>query len=374
MKKGTIWKIALAFVVVAAALAVGRTVLNRGNEPARVPVNEDPPEGMIPVQGEARTVNVVTSRLVPETVEEMFTLPGTLEAWENLTLSLEQSGPIIWVGPKEGERVKEGQAILMIDTKLIENQHARDNLEYDLKIKQLDRVKKLFEEQLVSQKEYDEAQNEFDKASANLQQSSIALEKSTLLSPIDGILDQILVDRGEYGNVGMPAGVVVQVDRLKVVVDVPEKDVTSVRVGQRVQVLPADLDHSAVVGRKGKVIHVGFQGDELTRTYRTKIEIDNRGGLLRPGMIVRVQFVRRLLTDVLVIPLYAVQDRDGKKYVFVEENGSAVQREVRFGPVIGDRVVVFGGLQEGENLIVKGHQLVADGGPVNVVEHREKGR
>jgi membrane fusion protein (multidrug efflux system) len=371
MKKSAIWKIVLLIVVCAAVLAAVGVVLKRGSEP--VPAAEEPARATPAVQGEAKTINVVTARLTAETVEETFTLPGTLEAWENLTLSLEQSGPIKWVGPEEGDRVKQGQAILMIDTKLIENQHARDNLEYDLKIKQLERVKKLYEEQLVSQREYDEAQHEFDKASANLQKSTIAMEKSTLESPIDGILDQILVDRGEYGNVGMPAGVVVQVDRLKVIVDVPEKDVTSIRVGQEVMVLPADLNGSSGVGRKGRVIHVGFQGDELTRTYRTKIEIDNRGGLLRPGMIVRVQFVRRVLKDVLVLPLYAVWERDGKKYVFVEETGSAVQREIRTGPVIGERVVVFGGLQEGENLIIRGHQLTSDGGPVNVVgRHKEE--
>jgi len=263
---------------------------------------------------------------------------------------------------------------MMIDTKMLETQHERNSTEYDLKLKQLERVSKLFEKQLVSQREYDIAQNDFDNASTDLEQSSIVLEKSTLVSPIDGILDQVLMDRGEYGNAGLPAGVVVQVDRLKVVVDVPEKDVTSIRVGQTVKVLPADLNGQSGVGRKGKVIHVGYQADELTRTYRTKIEIDNRGDLLRPGMIVRVHFVRSHLNDVLVLPLYAVSDRGGKKYVFVEENSQAVQREVRLGPIIGDRVVVLGGLQKGENVIIKGHQLVADGDPVNLVENRGKGR
>lgn len=323
-------------------------------------------------QEEVRAVNVVIRKALPETVEETFTLPGTLEAWQNLTLSLEQSGPIIWVGPKEGDRLKADQAILMIDTRMLETQHDRYSLEYDLKVKQLERVEKLFEKQLVSQREYDEAKNDFDNASANLEQSSIALEKSTLISPINGILEQLLVDRGEYGHAGMPAAVVVQVDRLKVLVDVPEKDVTTVRVGQKVTVLPADLEGNGGVGREGKVIQVNYLADESTRTYQTKIEIDNRGGFLRPGMIVRVRYVRRLLKDVIVVPLYAVQDREGEKYVFVEEDNTAVLRQVRLGPVIDGRVVLFGGLQIGEHLIIKGQQLVSDGGPVKVVEDQGK--
>jgi membrane fusion protein (multidrug efflux system) len=106
----------------------------------------------------------------------------------------------------------------------------------------------------------------------------------------------------------------------------------------------------------------------MTRTYRSKIEISNRDGFLRPGMIVRVKFVRRIIRDALVVPLYAVIDRDGQKFVFVEEDGTAVIRQVRLGPIINGTVVVFGGIQAGEHLVVKGQQLLADGGSVRVVE------
>jgi membrane fusion protein (multidrug efflux system) len=85
-------------------------------------------------------------------------------------------------------------------------------------------------------------------------------------------------------------------------------------------------------------------------------------------MIVRVKFVRNVIQDSLVVPLYAVIDREGVKYVFVEEDGTAVKREVRLGPIINGKVVVFGGIQEGERLVVKGQQLLLDGGPVKVVE------
>jgi membrane fusion protein (multidrug efflux system) len=374
-KKRSIWIDFLVLCVVSGCLYAGWHLLLRpGNTTFEIPVTEDSRQAAWPetIREEVKAVNVVIWEAVPGNVEETFTLPGTLEAWENLTLSLEQSGPITWVGPKEGDSLKAGQPILKIDTRLLETEHARNNMEYDLKVKQLERVEKLFEKQLVSQREYDIVKNDFDTASTNLEQSSIALEKSTLTSPVDGILEQLLVDRGEYGHAGMPAAVVVQVDRLKVLVDVPEKDVTAVRVGQGVTVLPADLDGNGVVGRDGKVIQVDFLADELTRTYQTKIEIDNRGGFLRPGMIVRVRCVRRLLEDVLVVPLYAVLDRDGEKYVFVVEDGTAVQRQVRLGPVIDGKVVLFGGLQVGEDLIIKGHQLVSDGGPVNVVEDQGK--
>jgi len=319
-------------------------------------------------QPEIKSTNISIRKLVPETVEEIFTLPGTLEAWENLTLSLEYSGLISWIGPQEGNRLKAGQAILRIDQNTLKSNLDRDEIDYNLKKKHLQRLQQLLDEKLVSQKSYDDALQGVEAAKANLTLSKIALEKSTLVTPISGILDDLLVDRGEYGTMGTPAAVVVQVDRLKVLVDISEKDVSVTRVGNMVNVLPAEVRGRDASGRQGKVIHISYRADEMTRTYRAKIAIDNKNGLLRPGMIVRVRFVRRTLEDVLSVPLYAVIDRDGEKFVFVAENDTAVERQVRLGPIIDGNVVIFGGVQEGEDLIVKGQQLLIDGSPVTIVE------
>ena len=316
---------------------------------------------------EKNAVNVAVEILKKQDVEETFTLPGTLEAWENLTLSLEQPGTILWVGPSEGDRLKTGDEILRIDKEALLAQHASNGTDFDIRKKQLERADSLLKEQLISERERDDVYQAFQSANTSLTETRIALAKSTLISPIDGILDRLFVDRGEYGNVGAPAAVIVKVDKLKVVVDVPEKDVPYTKTGQRVMVFPAGVNGKGV-GRSGRIIHVSYLADEMTRTYRSKVQIDNSDGFLRPGMIVRVKFVRRVIKTALVVPLYAVIDRDGQKYVFVEEDGTAVIRQVRLGPIINGTVVVFGGIQAGEHLVVKGQQLLADGGPVRVVE------
>ncbi|MBN2720852.1 MAG: efflux RND transporter periplasmic adaptor subunit [Proteobacteria bacterium] len=373
MKNSLILKIGISFFLIAFFLVAG-WFLYKGNQAGSTDSSGNGDLTGPSKEEQRAVVNVSVLPLVRESIEETFVLPGTLEAWENLTLSLEQSGPIVWVGPDEGDRVKAGQPILMIDKSLLETQHARNQMEFEMARKQLERVEKLYEKQLVSQREMDVAQNAFDKASADLQQSSIAIEKSTLASPINGILEKTMVERGEYGNVGVPAAIVVQVDRLKVVVDVPEKDVSFVRVGQAAEVLTADLEVGAENPRKGKVFHVTYLADPSTRTYQAKIEIGNPEGLLRPGMIVRVRFSRRSLADTLVIPLYAVLDRGGEKEGFVEAGGQAFAREIVTGPVIGDRVVVLDGLEEGARLIVQGQHLVADGDPVAVVDDPQSAR
>lgn len=367
MKKGAKKTVLITLLVlVAVAITITGIVIKNGR--VQQPATEaDPKQERVDVD-EKKAVNVAVQILEPKDVEETFTLPGTLEAWEDLTLSLEQPGPILWIGPSEGDRLKAGDEILRIDKEALLAQHARNGTDYDIRKKQLERADSLLSEQLISERERDDVYQAFQSANTSLTETRIAIEKSTLVSPIDGILDRLLVDRGEYGNVGTPAAVIVKIDKLKVLVDVPEKDVPFTKAGQRVVVLPADVDGSGSIGRAGKIIHVSYLASVATRTYRSKVEIDNRDGYLRPGMIVRVKFVRRLINDALVVPLYAVIDLDGQKFVFVAEDGIAVRRQVHLGPIINGKVVVFGGIQEGERLVVKGQQLIADGGSVRVIE------
>jgi len=366
MKKNAKKLVLITFLVLGAAtIAVTGIVIRNGRIQQPAAIAEESQEQVPRI--EKKAVNVAVKVLEQEDVEEIFTLPGTLEAWENLTLSLEQAGPIVWIGPSEGDRLKAGDEILRMDKEALLSQHARNETDFDIRNKQFERADALLKDQLISERERDEVYQAFQSANTSLTETRIALEKSTLISPIDGILDRLLVDRGEYGNTGTPAAVIVKVDKLKVVVDVPEKDVPYTKTGQRVMVLPAEVNRK-VAGRRGRIIHVSYLANEATRTYRTKVEIGNSDGFLRPGMIVRVKFVRRVLKDAIVIPLYAILDKDGQKFVFVVEDGTAVRRQVRLGPIINGTVVIYGGIQVGEHLVVKGQQLVVDGGPVAVIE------
>jgi membrane fusion protein, multidrug efflux system len=308
-----------------------------------------------------KVVQVHIAEVVQEDLQETFVLPGTLEAWEDLTLAAEISGPVRWIGPREGERIQAGQALLRIDPETLEANRSRDQAAYELRQRQLQRLEKLHRENFVSAQEYEIAAQAYQVAEADLRRSRLALEKSTLRAPVDGVLDRLMVDRGEYVSDGTPVAVVVQVDRLRVLVDIPEKDVAFLRPGQQVQVTAAAMDSGPQSSIVGEIIHLSFKADPLTRTYQAKIAVDNGDGRLRPGMIVRVGLNRRELPQVIAVPLFAVVDRGGSRFVFVEEGGQAVQRPVQIGAVLGERVVIQAGLAHGERLIVQGQHLLSDG-------------
>lgn len=323
-------------------------------------------EAPAPEPAPEKIVSVAVEELVAEDLDESLTLPGTLEAWEDLTLAAELPGMVKAIGLREGDRVARGEVIARIDPEAQEAELIKAEADLSLQKKNLARLEQLLADRFVSQKEVDEARKALDVARAELHRAQVDLDKSILRSPVDGIVDRLLVDRGEYVTPGTPVAVVVQVDRLKALVEVPEKDIQYLKLGQPVQVIPASIGGPDGQALPGEVIHVAYKADPVTRTFVAKVAVDNPEGRLRPGMILRVVLARRSLNQVVSVPLAAVMEREGGKVVLVEQDGVARLRPVVAGGVVGDRLVILSGLTPGERLIVRGQQLVADGAKVRV--------
>jgi membrane fusion protein (multidrug efflux system) len=103
------------------------------------------------------------------------------------------------------------------------------------------------------------------------------------------------------------------------------------------------------------------------RTFPAEIEIDNRSGELRPGMIVRVALTRRVYENAMVVPRDAILERDTGDVIFVLKDDLVELRKVATGPSEKGRIVVLEGLQPGETLVVSGHRNLVDGQKVRVV-------
>ena len=203
-----------------------------------------------------------------------------------------------------------------------------------------------------------------------LDQARIQLQKTTLRSPIDGMVDRRLVDIGEYVDPGKPLLRLVSVDQLEVIADVPEKDVGFLRPGQSVTVAPAIIHGDQAKPLTAIIEYIAFVADESSRTYRTRMLIDQPGDILRPGMIARATFIRQEHRQALVVPLFSVLDRQNTKIAYIVEDGYAREVEVTTGSSVGQQLVVRSGLAAGQQLVIKGQQLLIDGVAVNEEEAR----
>lgn len=331
-----------------------------GNSEEPVAVAIDQPVKVVPVEIETIKADDLT---------ETFTLPANLEAWEDLTLAAETAGPVRRLNFQEGDRIAAGVVLLEIDPETLKSNLKREEENYAVTGRKLKRYRELAAEGLVSQQELDELENSLTAAESGLRATRLQLAKSFPKAPVAGVVDRLYVDRGEFIDLGQPLLRLVQVNKLKAIVDVPEKDVPFLQVDQQVEIIPAAINNRPVAVVKGTIEHIAFSADSSTRTYRTKIVVDNSSARLRPGMIVRARFVRQHLRQVLSVPLYAVLDREGQKLVYVAEDGIARRIPVKTDCSIGQRIVVSEGLAPGQQLIVKGQQLLADGARINAGEN-----
>jgi membrane fusion protein (multidrug efflux system) len=157
----------------------------------------------------------------------------------------------------------------------------------------------------------------------------------------------------------------VHTDTLKIIANVLEKDVPLLRVGMK-----AKVQVESYAGRifEGRVEKVNSALDLTTRTLQAEIYIPNSDRSLKPGMFSNVEVVLLEKPQTLVIPREAVIEEGSEMSVFIVEGKQAVRRLITLGYEQDRSVEVLKGLNEGDQVVIKGQQSIKDGTPVRVVE------
>ena len=307
---------------------------------------------------EVRAVKVETVEISPTPLRDILILPGQTEAWQDISVAADTGGRVEWLGLSEGDSVKKGQLMAKIDVSSLKAALDRAEADHKLAEELYSRRKKLFEDKIIGKEELDRSENQRLLALATLNQARVEYEKGFVRAPISGIVNHLYVDMGEFADRGKPVADLVDVDRIKINVNVPELDVKYLRPDQETMVrVDAFPDRRSV----GTVDFVAYKADPATKTFQVRVIIQNADKEVRPGMIARVAFLRRVIPDALVAPLFALVDRGGERLLFVEEKGVAHSRRVTIGVIEEDRVQITSGLKEGDRLIVKGQTEVEEG-------------
>ncbi len=299
----------------------------------------------------------------PVQMQDVIFLPGTTEAWQDVQVAADTPGRIEWIGPREGEKVNKGDLLIKIDVSALKA--ALDHAEAQFKLSDdlYQRRRRLFKRKIIAQEELDQSATQRTLAATDYEQIKVKYEHGFPRSPITGIINHLYVDAGEFIDTGKPITDIVNINRIKINVRVPELDIRFVLEGQTT---PVKIDAFPERELSGKVDFVAFKADPATKTFLVRTLIDNPFGDIRPGMIARVAFVRQVITDALVAPLFALVDKGGERLLFIEKDGVAQSRTVSIGVIDGDRVQITSGLNAGDHLIVRGHTEVEDGIKVSV--------
>jgi len=341
---------------------IRKTLLRLANSiPARIteaPENEVPPTN----------VRIEVLKAIPE-MADTFELPAVVEADYVVNVSAEVAGRIEKIPCKEGDTCRKGDLLMALNTDLLQAAYDRAKAQADFDKAQYARIKKLNEGGAVTDQELDQATANLAVSRAATASARAELDRARILSPGSGTLNALRVEEGEYVQPGTPVAEIVNLNTVKVVVQVPERDVPFVKKGDRAEVFAVVRGEEENVG--STISFISELANPETRGVRVEIAVDNRKRRLRSGQIVRARLTRRVLRGVIMIPLLAVIPLEDGHAVYVAETNKAQRREVQLGLIRGTRIQVLSGLKDGDRLIVSGHRYVGPGQAVREMQNEE---
>jgi HlyD family secretion protein len=209
-----------------------------------------------------------------------------------------------------------------------------------------------------------------DTLRAKLEAAEIALEKARyaldltrIEAPFDGVVTRVNANVGNYVGAGQrePVLTVAQVDRLRVVFQVPERFAAQIKTGDPVQMT---WDGARPVD--GKVARLGFVLDAISRTMRVEVDLDNPKLALRPGMFGKATIVVKGSANGLRLPAPCIFYAEGKPCVYVVRDGKAKRVAVQIDLDNGKEVEIGSGLEATDDVVVEGQGELTDSAPVKI--------
>ena len=329
-------------------------------------ISRIPPAETEEIPAEEVVINVEVQEIIPEkTVADYLDLPGSVVPGKIVQVPVEMGGKIISLPVREGERINEGDIVLKIDDAILKAEVARARAQVEFDKRSLERTALLLEKGVTNPNSLDEIKSRYAVNSAALEMAETNLEKTVVYSPYSGIINDLPVEKGEYVQEGATVAEIVEIDTVKVEIQVPEKEVEFLRKGSSMAIISGYTDD--IIGY-GKLTYISEVADQGTRTVNAEITVDNRKKILRSGQIVRARLNRKSLDNAVMIPLAAVIPLEDGKVVYVADSeGIARRKEVELGLIKGTRVHITEGLAAGDKLIVKGHRRVGPGQKIRIV-------
>lgn len=309
--------------------------------------------------GDPGVAQLATAAAERQDVQREYRLDGVVEAINRSTVSAQTQGQVdeilydvddfvekgdLIVRLRDTEhRARVAQAAAELKSAAAQLQQARDEHE---------RIEGLYEKKNVSASAMDQAEAALTGAQARLEAAQAALEQAReqlaytqIRAPYSGIVTQRHVEAGEIAGPGEPVMSGISLEELRVIVDVPQSLIPTVRAQGEVRVYLPD----GTIAEPGPITVFPF-ADSGSNTFKVRLDVSEHAEGLFPGMFVKTGIVTGRKQE-LTVPRQAVVQRSEVTGVYVvDDDGGVGLRQIRTGRVLGDAVVVLSGLDEGEQV------------------------
>lgn len=408
-------------------------------------------ENYIPVQVEDAKVDTIFQQTV---------LSGSIISDKNIDVAPKISGKVESINLKVGQEVSEGEVLFTLDKKDIQNKvdqakagiesasaaldaakagesisnkgiesakvglntakaalntaKANYNLNYE-KIENaktnFERVKKLYEEGIVSKAEYEQAklgasdssievlkaqlnqaqasysqalksfeqtqtgtaqskasikqaQAGYNQAQVSYNQAVKALDDASVKSPVSGVISSVNIETGEMASNMQPSLTIVSMNKVYVKIDVTENLVNKIKKREELEISLPSIEKGEY---KGKVYSISPTANAKTQLYTVCIELNNKNYVLKPGMFASVKVNTNVKKNVIVVKSEAIVQKNEKYIVYVVNGKKALEKEVTVGIDNGEYAEIIKGLNKNDKVIVKGQNYVENNSVVKIV-------
>ena len=311
------------------------------------------------------SIPVITGTVIKTNIRDGISLSGNVEGSKTVRLGFLVAGKIDFIAVNEGEKVLKGQLLASLDP-------ASYTIAKELAEIQVNQVQDEYERLKIMHDRNSLSASDFAKISFGLQQVKAQLKlhaknlsETKLYSPIDGVLLKKLAEAGEITGAGIPVIVVSDIHKIKANAYIPENELHKIKLGQTAEVTITSLDKIY----EGKITEVSSLADPASRAFSLKIEVENPGMLIRPGMIAEVKILTGQNKEMLMIPVEALlHDFNGLNYIYSVDTVKmkAFRRNITTGKLINDHIEVLSGINQKEILVRGGQQKLVDGSPVSI--------
>ena len=309
-------------------------------------------------------VQVVAIEARRQPVSESLSLVGTLMANETVEVKSETDGTVEQILFEEGQLVEKGQLLVKLDESKLAASLAEAEASFKLSEANFLRARHLSGEKLIAPQEFDQMAASFDVARASLELKRRQLKDSRIHAPFGGVVGARNVSPGQVISRNTTLTWLVDLDPLKAEVNVPERFLGQLRIGQTLEFKVAAHDDRQF---KGEVYFISPSVDQNVRTALIKARIANEQLLLKPGMFANVDLTLRVRENSVVIPeaaLSQVLEGDRATVYLVDSSQTAQMRKVGLGVRLAGWVEIVDGLAGGETIVVEGVQKVTPGSKV----------
>lgn len=285
-----------------------------------------------------------------------------VDADQNVFLSSGIPGTVTKINVKVGDKVAHGQVLAETDSRMIQQQISDLQTNYELVKQVYEKQEELWKQKIGTEIQYLQAKSNKESLEKKMATLEEQLRMSKIISPIDGTVDGVNIKIGQTVAPGMNAITVVNFSNLKVKAEVAESYSSRIKTGDEVLIYFPDNNDSIV----SKINYASRTIDLLNRTFDIEALL-NTSDELHPNMVAKMKINDYISPKpCVVLPVKFIQKSSTGNYVLVAENGKVVKKVITIGREYSGLAEVTGGLNEGEQLIVKGYDLVIDGDAITI--------